>query len=91
MGPAERFELSSQAHGRDAAWPQVKVERHSGIGHELVLALDGCVLQMGDWFVDTLQFFRTPVVAEQVVEVPKLLLEDSIPRRIALWDPLLVE
>ena len=36
-----------------------------------------------DQFVDILQFFRTPVVAEQVIEVPKILP--------ALGDPLLVE
>ena len=44
------------------------------------------VPQMVDQLVDVLQFFDTflPVVAEQVVEAPKIILEDSISQRTAL-------
>ena len=34
---------------------------------------------------------RTPVVAEQVIAVPKIMLEDHIPHRSALREPQLVE
>ena len=73
--------------------PQGKVERHAGIGFKLVTALDALVLQMVDQLVYVLQFFDTfrPVVAEQVNEVPKTVLEDNIPQRTALREPQLVE
>ena len=66
---------------------------HAGIGFELVAALDALVLQMVDQLVDVLQFFDTfrPVVAELVIEVPKIMHEDSIPQRAALREPQLVE
>ena len=67
------------------------MERHSGNGHELVSALDAPVLQMVDQFVDVLQFFCAPVVAEQVIGVAKILLEDSIPQRSMLCEPQLAE
>ena len=90
-GPAEYFELSSD-DGRPAGGerpaalleprPQGKVERHTGVGYELVLRLDVPVPQMGEQLPDVVQFFATqlPVVAEPVIEVPKILPQ-VIPRR----------
>ena len=68
------------------------MDRHAGIGLELLAALDAPVLQMVDQLVEVLQFCDTfPIVAEQVLEVPKIVLEDNIPQRTALWEPQLVE
>ena len=55
-------------------WPHWKVERHSGIGYEVVQALDVPVLQMVEQLPNVLQFFTThlPVIAEQVIDVPKI-------------------
>ena len=55
-------------------WPQGKVERHSGMGYELVQALDAPVLQMEEQLPNVLQFFVTsvPAVAEQVINVPEI-------------------
>ena len=60
-------------------WPQGKTERHDGIAYELVQALDAPVLQP-----NVVQFFATqvPVVAEPVIEVPKILPHDVSPRRL---------
>ena len=75
--PAEYYELSSD-DGRPTGgerpgallepWPQGQVQRHAGIGYELVQALDAPVLQMVEQFPDAHHFFATclPVVAEQV-------------------------
>ena len=54
--------------------------------------LDLPVPQVVDQLVDVLKIFHTmlPVVG-QVVEVPKIILQDSIPQLIALRDPQLVE
>ena len=43
--------------------------------------------------MDVLQFFDTslPVVAEQVIEAPKIILEDSVPQRTALRELQLVQ
>ena len=91
VGPAEYFELSSD-DGRPTAGtraacmlepcPQGTVERHSGIGYELVQPLDAPVLQMVEQLPDVFQFFATclPVVADQVIDVPKISVED-IPAR----------
>ena len=71
--------------------PQGKVQRHAGIGYELVVAHDALVLQMVNQLVDVLQFFDTFLpVAEQVIKVPKVILEDSIPPRTPLRDPQLM-
>ena len=79
VGPAEYFELSSD-DGRPPAVTrpasmlepssQGKVERHSGIGYELVQALDVPVLQMVEQLPNVLRFFvtRWPVGAEQVLD-----------------------
>ena len=88
----------TMAHSRDAAGFHVgaaavgKMERHGGIGYELVLTLDAPVLQMVDQLVDVVQFFDTfmPGVAEQVIEVQKIL-EDRIPSRKPFCEPQLVE
>ena len=73
-------------------WPQGKAERHAGIGCELVATLDAPVLQMVDQLVDVLQSFATfPVVAEQVIEVPKIILLDYIPQRAVLRVPRLAK
>ena len=76
----------------DGRRPQGKVERHGGIGYELVLALDAPVLQMVDQLVDVLNIFDAmlPVVAEQVIEVTKIILQDSIPPRTVLCSAQMV-
>ena len=72
--------------------PQGKLQRHAGIGYELVQALDAVVLQMVEQLPDVHHFFATclPVVAEQVVDVPKIILE-NIPTRRLCRDTKLVE
>ena len=68
------------------------MELYAGIGFEIVAALDAPVLQMVDHLVDVHQFFDTfPVIAEQVIAVPKNMLEDNIPQRTAPREPQLVE
>ena len=91
-GPAEHFELSSD-DGRPAGAErpaalleprlQGDVQRHAGIGYELAQNLDVPVLQMGEQLPDVLQLFASflPVVAEQVIEVPKIFL-DTTPQRL---------
>ena len=92
VGPAEYFELSSDdgrptAGMRPAALleplPRVKLQRHAGIGYEIVQSLDVPVLQMVEQLPNVTQFFvaHLPVVAEPVIEVPKILL-DRVPHRI---------
>ena len=87
------FELSSDdgrptGGERPAAllepWPQGKTERHDGIAYELVQALDAPVLQMVEQLPNVVQFFATqlPVVADPVIEVPKILPHDVPPRRL---------
>ena len=99
--PAEYFELSSDdgrptGRERPAAllepWPQEKTERHDGIAYELVLALDAPVLQTVEQLPNVVQFFATqlPVVAEPVIEVPKIL-PDDVPVRTAVREKQLVE
>ena len=58
------------------------MERHSGVGYELVLRLEVPVPQMAEQLPDVVQFFaaQLPVVAEPVIEVPKIL-PHVIPRR----------
>ena len=62
--------------------PQGKLQRHAGIGYELVLALDAPVLQMVEQLPDVHHLFATclPVVAEQEIDMPKIILE-TIPSR----------
>ena len=64
-------------------WPQGKVERHDGIAYELVHRLDVPVPQMGEQLPNIVQFFaaQLPVVAEPVIEVPKILPHDVPLRR----------
>ena len=83
VGPAEYHELSSD-DGRPIGWerpaalleplPRGKVQRHAGIGYEIVQNLDVLVLQMVEQLPSVLQFFAThlPVIAEQVIDVPKI-------------------
>ena len=73
--------------------PQGAMVQHSGIGFELVQALDVPVLQMVEQPVDVDSFFRisVPAVAEQVIEVPKLALPVRAVQRAALSEPQLVE
>ena len=56
-------------------WPQGKLLRHAGVGFELVQALDAPVLQTVEQQPNIVQFFASQllVVAEQVIEVPKVL------------------
>ena len=103
VGPAEYFELSSddgRPTGRDRPaalsepWPQGKVARHVGVGYELVHRLDVPVPQMGEQLPNIVQFFaaQLPVVAEPVIEVPKIFL-DRTPQRLGdfLRQPQMVE
>ena len=75
-----------------AGW-QLRVERHCGVGFELVLALDVPVLQMVEQPVEVDTFFRLslPAVVEQVIDVPKLALPGRAVQRAALSEPQLVE
>ena len=68
------------------------MERHAGIGYELVQALDAPVPQLLEQLPDVLQFFATclPVVAEQVIDVSKISFE-NIPMRTAVREPQLAE
>ena len=86
VGLAEFFELFSDdgrptGGERPAALleprPQGEVQRHAGIGYELGQNLDVPLLHMVEQLPDVLQFFATclPVVAEQVVDVPKISLD----------------
>ena len=62
--------------------PQGKLQRHAGIGYEIVQNLDVSVLQMVEQLPNVLRFFLTrwPVGAEQVwncetrqvIDVPKI-------------------
>ena len=67
--------------------PQGAMVQHSGIGFELLQALDVPVLQLVEQPVDVESFFRTsvPAVAEQVIDVPKLAFPTALP------EPQLVE
>ena len=92
VGHAEYYELSSD-DGRPTGgerpeallepWPQGKMERHDGIAYELVQALDAPMLQTVEQLPNVVQFFATQllVVAEPVIEVPKILPHDVHPRR----------
>ena len=93
VGPAEYYGLSSD-DGRPTGserpgallepWPQGKLQRHAGIGYELVQALDAPVLQMVEQLPDVHRFFASclPVVADQVIDVPKIILENIPSRRL---------
>ena len=83
VGPAEFFELFSDdgrptGEERPTALleprPQGEVQRHASIGYEIVQNLDVPVPQMGEQLPSVLQFFgaQLPVVAEPVIEVPKI-------------------
>ena len=103
VGPAEYYELSSN-DGRPTGgerpealsepWPQGKLLRHAGVGYEIVLSLDVPVPQMGEQLPNIVQFLaaQLPVVAEPVIEVPKILL-DRTPQRLGdrLRRPQMVE
>ena len=89
MGPAEHFELSSddgRPTGRERPavllepLPRGKVQRHAGIGYEIVQRLDVPVEQLPN----VVQFFaaQLPVVAEPVVDVPKILPHDVPAQRL---------
>ena len=77
----------------EVAGRQLRVERHCGVGFELVLALDVPVLQMVEKLVEVDTFFRLslPAVVEQVIDVPKLALPGCAVQRAALSEPQLVE
>ena len=77
----------------EVAGRQLRVERHCGVGFELVLALDVPVLQMVEQPVEVDTFFRLslPAVVEQVIDVPKLALPGCAVQRAALSEPQLVE
>ena len=92
VGLAEYFELSSDDGiptrvERPGAllhpWPYGKLQRHAGIGYEIVQSLDVPVPQMGEQLPNVVQFSAAqfPVVAEPVIEVPKILPLDVPLRR----------
>ena len=57
-----------------------------------VPVLDAPVPQMVDQAAEVVRFFVSlPVVAEQVIEVPTIILEDPIPQRALLRAPQLAE
>ena len=60
------------------------MERHDGIAYELVHRLDVPVPQMGEQLPNVVQFFSALllVVAEPVIEVPKILPHDVPLRRL---------
>ena len=60
-----------------------KLQRHAGIGYEIVQSLDVPVLQMVEQLPNVTQFFaaHVPVFAELVIEVPKIW-PDRDPQRI---------
>ena len=103
VGPAEYFELSSD-DGRPTGeerpealvepWPREKLLRRAGVGFELVQALDVPVPQTGEQLPNIVQFFaaQLPLVAEPVIEVPKIFL-DRTPQRLGdhLRQPQMVE
>ena len=54
--------------------------------------IDAPVPQMVDQAAEVVKFFVSlPVVAEQVIEVPTIILEDPIPQRALLRTPQLAE
>ena len=63
--------------------PQGKLERHAGIGYEIVQNFDVPVPQMVEQLPNTVQFFAAlSPVPEQVIAVPKILPHDVPPRRL---------
>ena len=67
--------------------------QHSGTGFELVQALSVPVLQVVEQPVEVVSFFRNSllVVAEQVIEVPKLALPDGFLLRTFPLEPQVAE
>ena len=74
--------------------PQEKDRRHTGVGYEISQNLEVPVPQMGELLPNIVQFFaaQLPVVAEPVIEVPKIFL-DRTPQRLGdhLRQPQMVE
>ena len=71
--------------------PQGKLQRHAGIGCDVVQNLDVLAPQMVDQLPDILLFFAAlSLVPEQVTEVPKIL-PDDVPMRTTVRDTQLVE
>ena len=80
----------------EVAGPQARVLRHTmePITESFVPVpmVDVPVLQMVDQSAEVVKFFVTLlVVAEQVIEAPTITLEDTIPQRVPLREPQLVE
>ena len=71
--------------------PQGKLERHAGIGYEIVQNFDVPVPQMVEQLPNIVQFFAAlSPVPEQVIAVPKILPHD-VPPRCLCRDTLLAE
>ena len=89
-----RWQAHRDVSGQRYCWSpgHGQVQRHTGVGYELVQALDAPVLQMVEHLPDVHHFFASclPVVAEQVVDVPKIILE-HIPSRRQCREPQLAE
>ena len=71
--------------------PQGKLQRHAGIGYEIVQNFDVPVPQMVEQLPNIVQFFAAlSLVPEQVIDVPKILPHD-VPMRRSCREPQLVE
>ena len=71
--------------------PQGKLQRHAGIGYEIVQNFDVPVPQMVEQLPNIVQFFAAlSPVPEEVIEVPKILPND-VPMRRSCREPQLVE
>ena len=80
VGPAEYYELSSDdgrptGGERPAALleplPQGKVQRHAGIGYEIVQHLDVPVLQMVEQLSNVTQFFAAHSLPSRLSKCPR--------------------
>ena len=74
----------------EVAGPQARVLRRTV--EPIIESFDALVPQMVDQAAEVVRFFASlPVVAEQVIEVPTIILEDPIPQRALLRVPQLAE
>ena len=70
--------------------PQGKLQRHAGMGYEIVQNFNVPVPQMLEQLPNIVQFFAAlSPVPEQVIEVPKILPHD-VPMRCSCREPQLV-
>ena len=83
QGPGGEARDAPHGHVPEAPLPQGRFLRHV-VGHLSVPALDVPVPQMVDQLLDVMRFFDTLLpVPEQVISLPKILLDD-VPVRTAV-------